>query len=84
MGELMADHHSNPEFIRNAGCEGINEKACLPVGGQTPVLHRTRLEVRDGYQICERENTGQGQKVTGWRGKIDRQFGKKRNAVWIS
>lgn len=77
MGELMADHHSNPEFIRNAGCEGINEKAGLPVGGQTPVLHRTRLEVRDGYQICERENTGQGRKVTGGEGKLTGNLGKK-------
>lgn len=63
MGELMADHHSNPEFIRNAGCEGINKKAGLSIGGQTPVLHRTGLEVRDSYKICERECKGQEQKV---------------------
>lgn len=60
VGELMADHHSNPEFIRNGGCEGIKKKTGLSVGGQTPVLHRTRLEVWDGYQIWVSENTGQG------------------------
>lgn len=57
MGELMANHHSNPDFFRNAGCERINKKAGLPVSGQTPVFHCARLEVRNGYQICLSENT---------------------------
>lgn len=57
MGELMANDHSNPEFIRNRGCEGVKKKAGLSVGGQTPVLHRTGLEVWDGYQIWEREES---------------------------
>lgn len=59
MGKLMANHHGNPEFIRNRGCERVKEKAGLSVGGQTPVLHCTRLEVWDSYQIWEMENTDQ-------------------------
>lgn len=83
MGELMADHHSNPELIRNGGCEGIKEKAGLSVGGQTPVLHRTRLKVWDGYQIWERENTGQGTESDGVkRGKLPEQL-NKGYPVWV-
>lgn len=59
MGELMANHHSYPEFIRNGGREGINKKAGLPVRSQTPILHRTNLEVGDSYKICERDSKGQ-------------------------
>lgn len=89
MGELMADYHSNPKFIRNGGCEGIKEKAGLSVGGQTPVLHRTRLEVRDGYQIWERENTGQ--RTEGERGKKKKEMPcglvtekvNKAHLVWV-
>lgn len=55
MCKLMANHHSNPDFIRNAGGVRINEKARLPVGGQTPVFHRTALEVRDGDQVCHKQ-----------------------------
>jgi len=51
MGKLMANHHGNPEFIRNRGGEGVKEKAGLSVGGQAPVLHRTGLEVWDRNQI---------------------------------
>lgn len=89
MGELMANHHSNPEFIRNGGCEGIKQKTGLSVGGQTPVLHRTRLEVRDGYQIWKRENTGQGTESE--RGKKKKEMPcsivteklNKANLVWV-
>lgn len=55
MCKLMANHHSNPDFMRNAGCVRINKKACLPVGGQTPVFHRPALEVRNGNQICDKQ-----------------------------
>lgn len=51
----MANNHSNPDFITNAGCVRINKKAGLPVGGQTPVFHRAALEVRDGDQICGKQ-----------------------------
>lgn len=51
----MANHHSNPDFIRNAGRARIHQKARLPVGGQAPVFHRTALEVRDGDQICDKQ-----------------------------
>lgn len=50
----MANHHGNPELIRNAGRVRIHEEARLPVGGQTPVFHGTALEVRDGDQICDK------------------------------
>lgn len=53
MRKLVANHHSNPDFIGDAGRERINKKARLPVGGQTPVFHRATLEVRDGDQICD-------------------------------
>lgn len=59
MSQLMPDHHGNPEFIRNWRCDGVKEKAGLSVGGQAPVLHRSRLEVWDGNQVWKRENTGQ-------------------------
>lgn len=55
MCKLMTNHHSNPNFTGNAGRVRINKKARLPVGGQTPVFHRTALEVRDGDQICDEQ-----------------------------
>lgn len=55
MCKLVANHHSNPDLIRNAGCVRINKKAGLPVSGQTPVFHGAALEVRNGDQICDKQ-----------------------------
>ena len=60
MCKLMANHHSNPDLIRNAGCVRINKKAGLSVRGQTPVFHRTALEVGDGDQICDKQEEEMG------------------------
>lgn len=54
MCKLMANHHGNPDLIRNAGRVRIHEEARLPVGGQTPVFHGAALEVGDGDQICDK------------------------------
>lgn len=68
MRKLVANHHSNPDFISNAGREWIDKKARLPVGGQTPVFHRASLEVRDGDQICDGEVT-EGEMLCGLMGQ---------------
>ena len=51
VGQLVSDHHGDAQLVGGWGL-GLEEQACLPVGGQTPVLHRPRLEVRDGHQVC--------------------------------
>lgn len=50
--ELVSDDLSDGQFVGGRGLVGVKEEAGLPVGGQTPVLHRTRLEVGDGCQVC--------------------------------
>lgn len=54
VGQLVGYHHGNPEFIGGWRGEGVIEEAGLSVRSQTPVLHCTRLEVWDGYEIWRR------------------------------
>lgn len=52
MCELMGNNLGDTQFVWSWGLVGVKKEACLSVGGQSPVLHRTWLEVRDSSQIC--------------------------------
>lgn len=51
MGQLMSNHHGNPELVGGRWGGGVKEQSGLPVSVQTPVLHRPRLKVWYGNQI---------------------------------
>ena len=55
VSELMGDDLGDAQFVWSWGLVRVKEEACLSVGGQPPVLHRTWLEVRDSSQVCREE-----------------------------
>lgn len=63
MGQLVRDDHGDPELVRGRALLGVEEEGRLPVGGQTPVLHGSGLEVRDGRQVCRRKRETLGPSV---------------------
>ncbi len=51
MGQFMGDNHRDAQLVRSRRLVGVKKKGWFPVGGQTPILHRSRLEVWDSSKI---------------------------------
>lgn len=51
MGQFMSDNHCDSKLVRSRRLVRVKKKGRFPISGQTPVLHRSRLEVWDGSEI---------------------------------